>query len=126
MLTALPQLMANVSISMLSNPLGAATVDLEAYCRYSSIVYVYDELHLAIAYGTGLIVTGVCVVIGFMTISKNGREESLDFTRLMVAILTPDLYNEELSKEMKIRAIDEKGPRECSKFVIDRNKLSMA
>lgn len=126
MVEALPQLVMNVSISMLSNPLNAPMVNIETQCRFYSIVYVYDELHLAVAYGSGLLVTVVCVLFGFLAVKKNGREESLGFSRLLVAILTPDLYTTELNKEVRIRATNQPGPQECSKFTVDRNNISFS
>lgn len=115
---AFPQLMANISISLLSNPINAPTSNYDTLCTYSTVLYVYDQLHLLLSYGLGILLASLCVAAGFWSIRRNGREETLEFSRLMVAILSPNLLHEELRKSVRLKT-KQNGPDGCSTFVID-------
>lgn len=115
---AFPQLMANISISLLSNPVDAPMNNHETLCTYSTVLYVYDQLHLLLSYGLGILLASLCVGAGFWSIRRNGREETLEFSRLMVAILSPSLLHEELRKSVRLKTKQD-GPDGCSTFVVD-------
>lgn len=115
---AFPQLMANISISLLSNPVNAPMNNYETLCIYSTVLYVYDQLHLLLSYGLGILLASLCVGAGFWSIRRNGREETLEFSRLMVAILSPSLLHEELRKSVRLKTKQD-GPDGCSTFVVD-------
>lgn len=115
---AFPQLMANISISLLSNPINAPTSNYDTLCTYSTVLYVYDQLHLLLSYGLGILLASLCVGAGFWSIRRNGREETLEFSRLMVAILSPSLLHEELRKSVRLKTKQD-GPDGCSTFVVD-------
>lgn len=115
---AFPQLMANISVSLLSNPIDAPTSNYETLCTYSTVLYVYDQLHLLLSYGLGILLASLCVGAGFWSIRRNGREETLEFSRLMVAILSPSLLHEELRKSVRLKTKQD-GPDGCSTFVVD-------
>lgn len=103
-LETLPQLMQNVSISMLSNPLGGTTIPTETQCLYSAVFYDYNPLQLALAYGIATLTTLICVVIGFWAVERNSAEESLGFSRVLVSILNSQLFNATLNGETQVIA----------------------
>lgn len=118
MLDAFPQLMTNISISLLSNPVNAPLSSLETQCVYSKLVYVYDQYHLLLAYVPAILVALTCVIAGFRSVERNGREETLEFSRLLIAILSPGLVHEELRKTVLLKARQDE-PDGCSKFFVE-------
>lgn len=97
--TVLSELATNISISLLSNPLGIPMKDVQTICRYPGFAYVYNPLHLFLTYGIGLVTAIFCLLLGFISIHTNKRQETLHFSRLLVAILNPKLSKEVLTDE---------------------------
>lgn len=95
-------LVTNISISLLSNPMGLPMIDVQTTCRYPGFVYVYNPYHLFLTYGIGLVTAIFCLLLGFISIYTNKREETLHFSRLLVAILDPKLSEEVLTDETKL------------------------
>jgi len=83
MLLALPSLMQNVSVSLLSNILSETNfpslVSTDATCKDDNVYYIYRPLRLFLSYGAGLLVGALGIVLGFYAIHVNGREETLEF-----------------------------------------------
>ena len=117
MLDALPELMANISTSLLSNPINAPVKMMDRDCEQSSVAYTYSPSHLYAAYVSGLLVSTVCVAVGFCSIGNNKREETIGFSRLLVAILRPEMLSEEIKKETRLD-VQPEGPNGCTKFSI--------
>ena len=117
MLDALPELMTNISISLLSNPINAPVKMIDHDCEQSRVVYTYSPSHLYAAYVSGLLVSTVCVAVGFWSIGNNKREETIGFSRLLVAILRPEMLSEEIKKETRLD-VQPEGPNGCTKFSI--------
>lgn len=103
---ALSELATNVSISLLSNPLGIPMINFNTDCQYPGIIYVYNRLHLLLTYGLGLLTAICCVSVGFYSVSANKREETIHFSRLLVAILDADLGKGKLTGETRFRTVE--------------------
>ena len=107
---ALPQLMTNISISMLSNPLGSSQIATNTQCLYSTVFYDYNPLQLAVTYGAATVATIICLAFGFWAIVKNRTEETIGFSRVLVSALNPVLYDAAmdesppLTEKTKLRA----------------------
>lgn len=100
----LSELATNISISLLSNPLGMPMIDVQTTCQYLDFVYVYNPFHLFLTYGIGLVTATFCLLMGLISVYNNKREETLHFSRLLVAILDPKLSEEVLTDETKLIA----------------------
>ena len=90
---AVPMLMENVSLSLLAGDVSvnagfSSLVPVREICYYSALVYHYDRPRLLAPYGAGLIVMLWCLAMGYWARRRNGRWESLDFTRLADAMLS--------------------------------------
>ncbi|KLO06170.1 hypothetical protein SCHPADRAFT_698392 [Schizopora paradoxa] len=87
MLDALPSLMENVSVSILSDVLSETNFptlsSTSTTCDYGNVYYVYRPLRLFLSYGAGLLIGAFGIVLGFYAIHANGREESLDFALIL-------------------------------------------
>lgn len=101
---AVSELATNISISLLSNPLGISMIDVQTTCQYLGFQYVYNPFHLFLTYGVGLVTAIFCLLMGFISIYINKREETLHFSRLLVAILDPKLSEEVLTDETRLIA----------------------
>lgn len=101
---AVSELATNISISLLSNPLGISMIDVQTTCQYLGFQYVYNPFHLFLTYGVGLFTAIFCLLMGFISIYINKREETLHFSRLLVAILDPKLSEEVLTDETRLIA----------------------
>lgn len=103
-LYSLPTLMQNVSISMLSNPLGGTMLSTQLECLYSTVTYDYNPMQLFVSYGIAIGVTVICILIGFWAVHKNGQEESLSIRRILVAVLNRKLFGQTLNENVMVRA----------------------
>lgn len=97
MVTALPNLMGSVSSSLLSGSLsetGSPTLKTtETECQTVALFFIYDRPRLLWPYASSLIVTAICVLIGFYAIAKNGTEETLDFSRILRAVVNESILD---------------------------------
>ncbi|KLO19771.1 hypothetical protein SCHPADRAFT_898351 [Schizopora paradoxa] len=99
MQTALPWIMQNISLSLLSEDVAAASkvsivTPVTSTCLTDSTFYVYDSSRLLITYGVAFAATAMCVIVGLWGIHLNGGfEESLSFTRLLSALVNPEIVN---------------------------------
>ncbi|KAF6748826.1 hypothetical protein DFP72DRAFT_1174017 [Ephemerocybe angulata] len=95
---ALPSLMRNMSISLLSGqytPWNGSYLDaIPGTCMSASPVYEYQGWRLLMIYGIGWAVAVGSLALGFVLISKNGRERTMDFSKL-VSGLGPRTIQEE-------------------------------
>ena len=106
MVNLLPELMANISISILSNPIGAAEKSLSTECSYSGVVYAYKPTQLFLTYGLAMLCAFVCGLAGFWAISRNHVEESGRFSRLLASVLNEQMFEKPLHKGTKLQAED--------------------
>ncbi len=94
MLTALPLLMQNVSVSILSDILSETNFptlkSTSTTCDDDNVFYVYQPLRLFLPYGIGLLIGALGIFVGFYAISVNGREESLEFGRIFQFVTRGD------------------------------------
>ncbi|KLO10613.1 hypothetical protein SCHPADRAFT_507752 [Schizopora paradoxa] len=75
-------------------------------CTYSFTAYEYSSLRLLLTYGIGIFVASSCALWGSVTIRQNGVEESMDFSRMLRAILNEKMYDARdiLDKDTVIKA----------------------
>ncbi|KLO14351.1 hypothetical protein SCHPADRAFT_319946 [Schizopora paradoxa] len=114
MMFALPSLMQNISLSLLSGADGDAVFtglgNVDTVCSFTGLHYVYDRNRLLITYGVALLVTSCCVAFGFRAYLQSGIDESFGFSRLLGSILNEDLYRHRGSLDKTTRImIGERG-----------------
>jgi hypothetical protein len=93
---AVPSLMANVSLSLLTGSVsvkGDSLAPVQETCYHSTLSFHYDRVRLLLTYGTGLAVTLVCILVGVWTVRKNGVEETDGFERMLDATLNDEMSN---------------------------------
>ena len=122
--SALMEFSKNVSLSLLSNPLATPLKESPGNCQYFGTIYVYQRLHLFITYGAGLGISFICIAYGFYSSHANEHEESLSFSRLFIAILNPDLYDERVDPMTKLKAAAS-GPDGFSRFGVDKEQRTI-
>ncbi|PPQ75042.1 hypothetical protein CVT26_012066 [Gymnopilus dilepis] len=93
---AIPSLIQNVSISLLSGQYpsaekGSYLEDVDTVCLTSPLTYHYDPTELLVTYATALLAVVVSLCIGFCAISANGCEEDLSLIRFLKALSTEDV-----------------------------------
>ncbi|KLO14745.1 hypothetical protein SCHPADRAFT_297584 [Schizopora paradoxa] len=99
MLRALPSLMRNVSVSILSGALsetGFPTLaSIKTPCREDNVYYIYKPLRLFLAYGAGLLIAGLGMALASYAIYVNGQEEPLDFASVLKYVSTNGIKYED-------------------------------
>jgi hypothetical protein len=95
---AIPWLMQNVSLSMLAGNVGTdprnpSVTTSNRACYQSALVFHYDPVGLLVTYGSGALVVLVCAIAGFWSVSKNGVDESLSFSRWVDALVHQDMLD---------------------------------
>lgn len=94
----LQELMAEVSVSLLSGVLSDASsptlTPQDSQCLLHEPLYSYDRMRLFLTYGIAILVTAVCMLIGFIVIHMNGREETVDFSRIMSSFVGEEEFEE--------------------------------
>jgi hypothetical protein len=93
---AIPLMMQNFTLSMLSRNLGndphQSTVgNIRQECWLSPLTFQYDQLRLTGTYIAGAFVTIVCVVAGFWIVNKNAVEESFELSRWIDALVHQEM-----------------------------------
>ncbi|KLO16657.1 hypothetical protein SCHPADRAFT_202449 [Schizopora paradoxa] len=75
-------------------------------CTYTSTAYEYTPKRLFLAYGVGIFVALLCVICGAVAIWRNGVEETMDFSRILRAILNDRMFNavDNLDKDTVVKA----------------------
>ena len=91
--TLIPELMTNVSLSLLSGELSdarnASLTPAWAPCTREGVVFLYSPLRLTVTYAVAVSVTSLCIACGFYASKLNGRGESLYFSRILGATSPP-------------------------------------
>ncbi|KLO14744.1 hypothetical protein SCHPADRAFT_996374 [Schizopora paradoxa] len=106
----LPVLMSDVSASLLSGRLsetGSLTLKTtQTDCQTISLFFLYNRARLLWSYGASLIVTAVCIAVGFYAIHRNGVEETLDFSRILRSVVNDSLLNvkDQISSKTVVQA----------------------
>ncbi|KLO14746.1 hypothetical protein SCHPADRAFT_297018 [Schizopora paradoxa] len=84
---ALPEVMGNVSISILSGILSQtdnpSLMFVPSVCYDDNEYFIYHPKRLFFSYGAGLLVTAFCIGLGFLVIRLNGTEEYLVFSQIL-------------------------------------------
>jgi Histidine phosphatase superfamily (branch 1) len=110
---SLPSLMQNLSISLLSAPItvmGYTTLSsTQTTCLHSVLIYDYTQSRLLFTYGAGVLITIICIIIGFAAMRDNKTEESLSFSRLLHSVLNDRLFGKDISLDTRLHA--ERNPR---------------
>ncbi|KLO12647.1 hypothetical protein SCHPADRAFT_941022 [Schizopora paradoxa] len=108
--TVLPSLMQNISVSLLNDQLSqgenSTTASFDTTCHYTSSAYHYNDVRLLATYGAALVITALCMIFGYRAIHSNGCEESINFSRMLGAILNKSLFEDryELSRSSRLTA----------------------
>ncbi|KLO09283.1 hypothetical protein SCHPADRAFT_943779 [Schizopora paradoxa] len=96
---AIPTLMKQVVVGLLSNALTTETgssplASITGACTTEAVVLKYDEVdraRLLLSYGAGLFGTAICILIGFYAIHLNGVEENIHFSRILMSLVHPGI-----------------------------------
>ena len=100
--------MQNLSISLLSAPIkvmGYTTLSsTQTTCLHSVLIYHYTQKRLLFTYGAEVLITIICIVIGFAAMRDNETEESLNFSRLLHSILNDRLFGKDISLDTRLQA----------------------
>lgn len=91
----MPTLIQNITFSLLSDYLDSwgstPLVPYNTTCFYPAALWTYSRIHLFCVYGGALLVSLLCAVIGFYAVHANGTGESLEFSRILGAIVNGEL-----------------------------------
>ncbi|KAF6753691.1 hypothetical protein DFP72DRAFT_901232 [Ephemerocybe angulata] len=84
---ALPSLMQNMSLSLLSGEFpslrGGYLATSLGQCMASQVIYKYTMWRLLVIYGIGWAMAAGTLVVGFLYVSRNGQERDLSFSNLV-------------------------------------------
>ena len=85
--TSLPELMQNISISLLSGQFPSIKQTymekVQTQCSMTQLVYEYDSRRLLGIYAAACGVAATFVLLGLVTVQKNGEEHTLDFSHVV-------------------------------------------
>ncbi|KLO09583.1 hypothetical protein SCHPADRAFT_943515 [Schizopora paradoxa] len=121
MTLALEEFAANVSLSLLSSTIFNYNPDdpnvletVQTTCAYTFTAYeYYAPYRLFVTYGVASAVAALCVVLGSVAVRQNGVAETMDFSRILRAVLNEKMYfaatNGGLDKHTELKADDQKG-----------------
>ncbi len=88
LLTAIPSLMENMSLSlpsgMLANPTALSTSSTS--CRVTALHFVYDSTRLSSIYAAATTVAALCLALGFFALRRNSVDETMHFSRILGGI----------------------------------------
>ncbi|KLO14342.1 hypothetical protein SCHPADRAFT_319802 [Schizopora paradoxa] len=116
MMSAVPSIMQNISLSLLSNEVQQASAlgvtflkNVSTQCSFSADFYHYQRARLAITYGGATIITAGCIAVGLWAIRRNGGvEETMEFSRMVDALVNTRMYEarerSEFTKETRLRS----------------------
>ncbi len=101
MTVALEEYAQNLTLSLLSGQISPFNNTEEpsllenstTACIYTLTAYEYSPYRLFLTYGIAAFVTLLCVAWGTIAIQLNGVDESMDFTRLLRAVLNEKMYH---------------------------------
>ena len=97
---AIPLMMQNFMLSMLSHNLGndphqSIVSNIPQECWLSPLTFHYDKLRLTGTYIAAAFVTIVCVVAGFWVVNKNAVEESFELSRWIDALVHQEMLDQD-------------------------------
>ncbi|KLO14344.1 hypothetical protein SCHPADRAFT_939633 [Schizopora paradoxa] len=116
MISAIPSIMQNISLSLLSNEVQDASAkgvkfrhNVRTSCFFNSNFYYYERSRLLATYGGAIIVTALCIAVGLWAIRRNGGvEETMEFSRMVDALVNTQIYDAReqlvLTKETRLRS----------------------
>lgn len=110
MSVAIPSLMQNVSLSLLSGQLSteqnSTLKDVDTTCLVTGLHFAYNRARLLLIYTSSLILTAFSVAFGLYAASSNGVSESMAFSRIMGACfdLKDRVDSTEFSRDTRIKA----------------------
>ena len=84
---ALPELMQNISLSLLSEQFPSKNqtymAQTQAACSMTKLVYEYNSSRLLVIYAVAWATAATFFSLGFLFVSKNGVEHNLDFSHVV-------------------------------------------
>ena len=85
--TSLPELMQNVSLSLLSGQFPSIDQtymeEVQTECSMTQLVYEYNSWRLLVIYVIAWAATAISFSLGFWFVRKNGEEHNLDFSHVV-------------------------------------------
>jgi len=85
--TSLPELMQNISLSLLSEQFPSKNqtymAKTQTECLMTKLIYEYDSSRLLAIYGVAWTATAIFFLLGFLFVWKNGEEHNLDFSHVV-------------------------------------------
>ena len=102
---AIPSIMQNISLSMLSGNVGALSnsstlTTTPQECFVSTLIFQYDSIRLAGTYASTALVTLLCVYLGSWSVKRNKTEESINFSRWMDAVGHQEIVDKIKNKDL--------------------------
>ncbi len=89
MSVAMPSLMQNVSLSLLSGQLStewnSTLKHVDTACLQTGLHFVYNSIRLLLIYASSAVLTAFCIAFGLFAVSSNNVSESMTFSRLLNA-----------------------------------------
>jgi len=96
---ALEEFAQNATLSLLSGQIFTFNPDdpevlenVTTTCTYTFTAYKYTPSRLFAMYGVAIVITVLCAIWGSVAIRRNGVEESMDFSRILRAVLNERMY----------------------------------
>lgn len=119
MMSAIPSIMQNISLSLLSDQVQEASAvgvsfftNVSTQCAFTANFYHYQRARLAVTYGAAALVTAGCIAAGLWAIWRNGgKEETMEFSRMVDALVNARMFEareqSSLTRETHLRSDSE-------------------
>ena len=105
-----PELMQNISLSLLSGELSDAynstLTPTDVQCTRTEIIFYYSPFRLIVTYAVALGVALICIIYALVAIKINGRGETLGFSRILGAHPAPSSAAGPLHLDTPINVLD--------------------
>ncbi|KLO12657.1 hypothetical protein SCHPADRAFT_890622 [Schizopora paradoxa] len=97
---ALESFAQNATLSLLSGQISAFNPEdpnvlenITTTCTYTFPAYRYVPYRLFLTYGVAIFITMICAILGCFAIWRNGTDETLEFSRILRAVLNEKMFN---------------------------------
>ncbi|KLO16640.1 hypothetical protein SCHPADRAFT_937672 [Schizopora paradoxa] len=97
---ALEEYSQNATLSILSGQILTLNPEVpdilenvSSTCTYTFAAYEYTPQRLLLTYGIGISIAFICIILALIAIRRNGVEESMDFSRVLRAVLNEKMHS---------------------------------
>lgn len=116
MMDAIPSIMQNISLSLLSNEVQTASAlgvqyfsPVNTQCSFNADFYHYQRSRLLVTYGAAALIAAACIAAGVWAVWRNGwRGETMDFSRMVDALVNARMFEAgeqaSLTRETRLRS----------------------